>query len=102
MNLKKFYNSKNYVKIILTFVSVIISIFTITFVTVFSLGVFVFGPMEDIQQEKFRKENHYLSHEYQMSQMDKTSRGAVSTWDGYYNTRRLQMNKISTDKHGYE
>ena len=26
--------------------------------------------MEDIQQEKFRKENHYLSHEYQMSQMD--------------------------------
>jgi len=26
--------------------------------------------MEDIQQEKFRKENHYLSHEYQMNQMD--------------------------------
>lgn len=70
MNLKKFYNSKNYVKIILTFVSIIASIFTITFVTVFSLGVFVFGPMEDIQQEKFRKENHYLSHEYQMNQMD--------------------------------
>jgi len=70
MNLKKFYNSKNYVKIILTFVSFIASIFTITFITVFSLGVFVFGPMEDIQQEKFRKENHYLSHEYQMNQMD--------------------------------
>jgi hypothetical protein len=46
MSLKKFYNSKNYVKIILTFVSIIASIFTITFVTVFSLGVFVFGPME--------------------------------------------------------
>ena len=49
MNLKKFYNSKNYVKIILTFVSVITSIFTITFVTVFSLGVFVFLPMDDLQ-----------------------------------------------------
>tara|TARA_X000000368_G_scaffold250735_1_gene198096 strand:- start:686 stop:970 length:285 start_codon:yes stop_codon:yes gene_type:complete len=70
MSLKKFYNSKNYVKIILTFVTIIASIFTITFITVFSLGVFVFGPMEDIQQEKFRKENHYLSHEYQMNQMD--------------------------------
>ena len=70
MSLKNFYNSKNYVKIILTFVSIIASIFTITFITVFSLGVFVFGPMEDIQQEKFRKENHYLSHEYQMNQMD--------------------------------
>ena len=70
MNLIKFYNSKNYIKIILTFISIIASIFTITFITVFSLGVFVFGPMEDIQQEKFRKENHYLSHEYQMSQMD--------------------------------
>lgn len=70
MSLKNFYNSKNYVKIILTFVTIIASIFTITFITVFSLGVFVFGPMEDIQQEKFRKENHYLSHEYQMNQMD--------------------------------
>jgi hypothetical protein len=70
MNLIKFYNSNNYIKILLTFISVIASIFTIVFITVFSLGFFIFGPMEDIEQERYRKENHYLSHNHQMNQMD--------------------------------
>ena len=71
MNLIKFYKSKNYIKIILTFISIIASIFTVSIITIFSLGIFVFGPLEEIEQEKYRKENHYLSHEYQMEQMDK-------------------------------
>ena len=71
MNLIKFYKSKNYIKIILTFISIISSIFTVSIITIFSLGIFVFGPLEEIEQEKYRKENHYLSHEYQMEQMDK-------------------------------
>ena len=71
MNLIKFYKSKNYIKIILTFISIIASIFTVSIITIFSLGIFVFGPLEEIEQEKYRKENHYLSHENQMEQMDK-------------------------------
>ena len=71
MNLIKFYKSKNYIKIILTFISIIASIFTVSIITIFSLGIFVFGPLEEIEQEKYRKENHYLSHEHKMEQMDK-------------------------------
>ncbi len=71
MNLIKFYKSKNYIKIILTFISIIASIFTISIITIFSLGIFIFGPLEEIEQETYRKENHYLSHELQMDQMDK-------------------------------
>jgi hypothetical protein len=36
-----------------------------------ALEYFFFGPLEEIEQEKYRKENHYLSHEHQMEQMDK-------------------------------
>ena len=71
MNLIKFYKSKNYIKIILTFISIIASIFTVSIITIFSLGIFVFGPIEEIEQETYRKESHYLSHEHQMEQMDK-------------------------------
>ncbi|MGB0633919.1 MAG: hypothetical protein ACPGKX_05070 [Flavobacteriaceae bacterium] len=71
MNLIKIYKSKNYIKIILTFISIIASIFTVSIITIFSLGIFVFGPLEEIEQETYRKENHYLSHENQMEQMDK-------------------------------
>ena len=71
MNLIKFYKSKNYIKIILTFISIIASIFTVSIITIFSLGIFVFGPLEEIEQEKYREENHYLSHKHQMEQMDK-------------------------------
>ncbi len=71
MNLIKFYKSKNYIKIILTFISIIASIFTVSIITIFSLGIFVFGPLEEIEQETYREENHYLSHKHQMEQMDK-------------------------------
>ena len=40
-------------------------------ITIFSLGIFVFGPLEEIEQEIYREENHYLSHKHQMEQMDK-------------------------------
>ena len=70
MRLLDFYNSDRYIKVLLTFISIISSLFTIGFITIVSLGFFVFGPMEDLERENYRKENHYISHENQMDQMD--------------------------------
>ena len=70
MSLLNFYNSDKYIKVLLTFISLVASFFTIGFITILSLGFFVFGPREDLEREKYRKENHYISHENQMDQMD--------------------------------